>query len=428
MRVRSSLILASALTAVAAAPAPAAPPPNDTPAAPGVFEGYAAEGGPVGELQAVAELAEAQPDPGVPSCLGPSSFARTVWYVIPARDVPREFTVEATGRTTDPIDLAAFVANGPVLGTQMPNACSGVDAGGPATTEDAASAITLRVPAFHGILIQVGRRGVPQSPDDDRVILSLADIPLPPGVAPAGDRAGLATPRIPRDRGRTSVGLRGGTTTGEEPATPACPSYGGVWRRVVPRRSARLTFTVTGGHATSLAVFRGAKPLPDGFAGCVDREGPGPLMLPVRAEGGRSLWARIGMDRPDIGARATIHVRRSLRTDTESGGSCAGAQNPVVSGRLLGARTAAARNATRSLTFRFRVSRGPVCDARLTLTGPRGRVYARGRVAALRGRGQLVELPRVRRLARGRYRLRVEGAGLARVRTPVTSTVEFRLR
>src|SRR3954447_15759925 len=104
----AGLVLAMALTA---APAQAARPSNDVPggAAAGLFMPYAAENGTPTLLQATAELAEATPDAGVPRCLGPSSFARTVWYRLPASPVTTEVTLEATGRTLDVVDLAAFV-------------------------------------------------------------------------------------------------------------------------------------------------------------------------------------------------------------------------------------------------------------------------------------------------------------------------------
>ena len=46
-------------------------------------------------------------------CLGSGSFLRTVWYRIPATQTPRELTVEASGRTLNVVDLAAFVQPGP---------------------------------------------------------------------------------------------------------------------------------------------------------------------------------------------------------------------------------------------------------------------------------------------------------------------------
>ena len=105
------LTMTVALAAIVAPPpaATAAPPSNDSATAPDTFQSYTAENGTPSELQATAVPAEATPDFGVPRCLGPASFARTVWYVIPAESAPHEIAVEASGRTLDVVDLAAFV-------------------------------------------------------------------------------------------------------------------------------------------------------------------------------------------------------------------------------------------------------------------------------------------------------------------------------
>ena len=89
-------------------------------------------------MRARAELGEATADFGVPRCLGPASFARTVWYVIPPESAPHEISVEASGETLDVLDLAAFVqpqdAPGPVA--TQPNACDGIGAGGAAAVKE----------------------------------------------------------------------------------------------------------------------------------------------------------------------------------------------------------------------------------------------------------------------------------------------------
>ena len=109
---------------------------------------------------ATAELAEATPDPGVLPCLGSGSFARTVWYRIPATQAPRELTVEASGRTLGVVDLAAFVQAGPgQTSTRLPNVCAGAGVGGGDSAGDATSGLTIRVGAYRDVLIQVGRRG-----------------------------------------------------------------------------------------------------------------------------------------------------------------------------------------------------------------------------------------------------------------------------
>ena len=94
------------LLALLPAAAVAAPPPNDGPATPGAFAAVTAENGIPSEQQAIADLAEATPDTGVPRCLGDDSFERTVWLRIPEATAPREVTVEASGSTLEVVDLA----------------------------------------------------------------------------------------------------------------------------------------------------------------------------------------------------------------------------------------------------------------------------------------------------------------------------------
>src|SRR4051812_38313948 len=100
-------LLAAALTAPATPHAP--PPPNDAPTAPMGFTQVTAENGTPQNQQGIAELAEATPDRNVPRCLGPQSFERTVWFVVPPAATPQEIEVEASGRTLDVVDLAAYV-------------------------------------------------------------------------------------------------------------------------------------------------------------------------------------------------------------------------------------------------------------------------------------------------------------------------------
>jgi hypothetical protein len=75
----------------------------------------------------------------------------------------------------------------------------------------------------------------------------------------------------------------------------------------------------------------------------------------------------------------------------------------------------------------MRVRHGPLCGARLRLAGPKGKTYARGIAGIVRGT-QRVSLQRVRKLKRGRYRLRVDALGVAAIRTKIPSTLTFRLR
>jgi hypothetical protein len=290
--------------------AAASPPANDAPASAGEFTSYTAENGTPSALQAIAELAEAGPDRGVPRCLGPRSFARTVWYRVPAADTPRELSVEASGQTLDVLDLAAFVqdagASPAAQAPAQPNACAGAGAGAADAAEEPTAGVGLRVPAGHAVLIQVGRRGPRATPDEERAVLSLAQTTLSDRPSPAGDVATLATTRVRAGRD-LRVPLAGATLTGEDPAAAACPSLGSVWRRFVPRRSGSYVVSATGSAVGALTVFGGT--LPADALGCVNREGRGPLSLPVRAPAATPLWIRLGSDRPADSAAATLSIR-----------------------------------------------------------------------------------------------------------------------
>jgi hypothetical protein len=422
--------LTIALLAIALVPATAAaaPPPNDAPTAPAAFQGYSARNGFPIERQATAELAEATRDAAVVPCLGRTSMARTVWFVVPPGPNARELTFEAVGRTTDAIDLAAFVHAAGAPPSPRANACAGVGSGGDDATEDRTTALRLRVPAFHQVLLQVGRRGAPGSADDERAHITVEDIPLPPLGAPAGDRAGRATPRIGRS-GQSTVTLGGAATTPEDPAVPSCPAVAGVWRRVKPRRPGAWTVSVTGEQASAVSVFAGSTPRATALVGCVDRDGPGPLVLPVRLRSRATVWVRVGTDRPGPESQAVVGFRQRLPGDAESGGGCLASARPQVSGGpARSSRSAKALGATRAFELSLRARRGPVCAAAIELVGPGGVVYARGGVAALRGTPQRVTLRRTRRLRRGLYRLRIDAAALGGVRGRVPSTVLFRLR
>jgi hypothetical protein len=421
------LLLATLVAMLVAAPgAQAAPPANDGPGTPTPFAPYGTQMGASDDKQGVAELAEATGDAGVPKCFGSRSFTRTVWFRVDPATTPREVTIEASGRTLDVVDLAAYVTNGAALNTTRPNACNGAGAGGATSAEDRLSSLTLHVPAGLAVLVQVGRRGPAESPDDERAQLWQSEAPVT-NPAPLGDRADSTTPRIPRKSGRLFTALAGATTTHEDPATPECPSSGGIWRRWKVPRTGRYTFSVRGFHAGALAVFNG-KPRQSGLLGCVDREGNGPLTLPLRARKKRWLWARIGTDRAPTKSTAEISVRRTRRGDRLSGGVCLGASRPLVRGSLIGAPVARVRNRTRRLTVRVRTSKGPVCRARLTLIGPKKRTYGKVSVFTLRGSGQVISLRRTRRLVTGRYVLKMNGVGLAGVRRAVRTRVSFRLR
>jgi hypothetical protein len=428
MTLKAALMFALALVAALAPAAAADPPPNDAPAQAGAFGLYTAVNGTPTERVATAELAEATPDPGVLPCLGSGSFARTVWYRIPATQAPRELTVEASGRTLAVVDLAAFVQAGPgQTTTRLPNVCAGAGVGGGDSAGDATSGLTIRVGAYRDVLIQVGRRGPVASAPDEEVQLALYETELPVADGPDGDRAGSDTPSIPRG-GLTTVKLADATTTQEDPFVARCPAAASVWRRVRPPSSGRWTFTADGGDAATLSVFTGAHPTPNTVVGCVDRQGPGPMVLPVPARRKRLLWVRIGTDRPVNGSLAQLRFRRAARGDRPDGGACLpSVARPRVSGRLVGPASVRRQGRSRTLLLRLRISHAPLCGAQFTLTGPKGRTYARGTAGIVRS-SQVIGVVRLRKLRRGSYRLHVDSLGVGALRGAVPSTVTFRLR
>lgn len=330
---RALLVLVAAVAGLAApAAAVAAAPENDAPAGAAGFAPATAANGMPDERSAVASLAEATPDAGVPSCLGDGSFARTVWFRIPVADAPRELQVEAVGRTTGVLDLALFVQPATGAQTGEPNACAGVGSGAADASEEPTAGIVVRVPAGRSVLVQVGRRGPAGSADDERALVTLAERALPAG-APPGDAADDATPAIAP--GRPAVAPLGGATTSEEdPAQPVCPSLGGVWRRHVPEAAGPLTFVAAGTQVGTLTVFRGARPTAGGVVGCENRvRANGDLRLVVPgARAGEPLWVRLGTDRPPAEATGTIRVVR-------------GARAPVACAAPVGLRSLAVRPA-----------------------------------------------------------------------------------
>jgi hypothetical protein len=448
---RSSAGLVGAALALAAVPsaAPAAPPANDGASAPGAFAPYTAENGAPSEQQAIAELAEATPDGGVPACLGPLSFARTVWYRIPEQPGPQVITVEAAGRTLDVVDLAAFVQPLPVAGlppqtqTVEPNACFGVGAGGADAAEEPTSGLTLRVPAQQAVLLQVGRRGTPGSADDERATLSLLAEVEPDIGRPTGDRA-TAAPTIRADR-TEPVDLAGATITDEDPAQPACPSLGTVWRKLTPGRSGKRLIKVTGSRVSTLTVFSGTRPTADNVLDCVNREGRGSLQMVAPARRRTPLWIRLGTERSLDAAQADLSVSDGSRAtvidggpggfDPTSGGPAGGFPEACLRAQVERARVsgprlrgpAGALNRFRRIPFKLVVRGASVCDAEVSLFGPRGRLYAQGRVLRLTGR-RVVRLPRLRTIVDGTYRLRVRGVSAVGTRVRIRGGVRGRLR
>jgi hypothetical protein len=440
------VLTAAALTALPPA-ATAAPPPNDAPTSPGTFQPFTAENGTPTEFQATAELAEATPDFGVPRCLGPPSFARTVWYVIPAENAPHEISVEASGETLDVVDLAAFVQPQDAAGAvvNQPNACDGLGAGGDAAAEEPTSGISLRVPAGRAVLVQVGRRGARGTPDNERAIVSLDDRGLPtPAAAPPGDAAGPATP-LAASNANNVLPLTGATITEEDPAEPPCPSLGSVWRKVVPARTGSRLITANGSQAATLTVFQGAAPTGDNVLDCVDRAGGGALQMLVHARAHKPLWIRIGTDDPPDGSTASLRIDPGTGKFVVDGGpggfdpssfgpgggfpaecgradaSKASLSGPLFKGNLkqLGKRGA--------LTLTATIKKGPLCDFDARLVGPHGKVYAKARSIRLKGGRRRIRLARTRKLARGSYTLHVTALDALGDPVRVRSTVKAKL-
>jgi hypothetical protein len=434
-------ILAALLGGTSAAEA--SPPPNDAPWAAAEFSAYGAANGRPRDLQALAELAEATADPGVPRCLGAGAFARTAWFRVPAAASAQEIAIDAVGRTLDLVDLAAFVqpVGAGAIATSSPNACAGEGTGGAAVAEEAASGLVLRVAAGRAVLIQAGRRGVPGPPEDERALLSLDTRELARDPAPSGDAAGAATPIVPSRRTAT-VPLAGATLGGEDPAQPACPSPASVWRRFVPGGPGTRLISVTGRAASTLTVYAGARPTPDNARDCVLRSRYGALQLRVATERRRPLWIRIGTAKPAAGDAARVRVTDGTGATVVDGGP--GGFDPTPGGaggglpaaceraratraRVTGPRLSRAAARGRSVRMVIRMRRSALCDVTLKLVGPGGGAFATARAVRLAGR-RVVRLRRERRLVRGRYRLRVEAASELGGRVEVPSSVRGRLR
>lgn len=449
-------LAASASTASAAAPA------NDGPGGAVEFSVITAENGTPAERQGIAELVEATPDAGVARCLGADSFDRTVWFRVPSATVPRELSVEASGRTAVVLDIAAFVqpqgANAPV--TAEANACAGVGSGAADASEEPTAGVGLRVPAGRTVLVQIGRRGARGSAVDERAVVSLNARALEAVPAPAGDVADAATPALAA--GVTQVALGGATLTHEDPAQPPCPALGSVWRRVVPSSTGNLNVTAGGAQIGTLATFSGPLPTSDNVTGCVNRERPaGDLVLSVAATKGVPLWIRLGTDRPPADATGTIALDTGPpASDGGSGGGSPIGGNPPGGGakpdgkRPSGSRCPALgraprsgrrdtrvgfsavtgkatdRNRSRRLTVRIARLTGRRRSGRVVLVGPCKRIYARSAFVPLRT-GQRITLTRIagRKLAKGTYRLQVDVRRSTRgKRTYIPTTARFRLR
>jgi len=121
-------------------------------------------------------------------------------------------------------------------------------------------------------------------------------------------------------------------------------------------------------------------------------------------------------------------MRKAIRGDRLDGGACLpSVAGPSVRGTFVGPRKAKRAGRARTMLMRLTVTHGPLCGAHLTLTGPKGYTYARGIAGVVRGT-QLVGVQRVRKLKRGRYRLKIDALGVGAIRNPVPSTLTFRLK
>lgn len=408
-----------------------AAPPNDSPAGAGVFAPYAAPNGTPEQQEALADLGTATADPGVPRCLGPRSFARTVWYRVPESPAARLLTVEASGRTTAPIDLAAFVqpAVAPYAAgganTREPNACDGVGAGAGADAADRTSAVSLLVPAGSPVLFQVGRRGSAGATVDESVAVALESTDVSLAGAPRGDRA-TSAPRL--GQGSNRVDLAGATLTSEDPAEPPCPALGTVWRKVIAGSDGPRLISVSGHDAASLTVFTGRRPTGDSALDCVVRRTSGALQMVVPVRRRKPVWVRVGTDSFAGDEEVTVSVRNGAGARVINGGP--GGFDPTPGGPAGGlpgfcdsADATAARlsgpslrggpgdlNRVLRIPLRVRLTGSALCDATVRLLGPGGRVYAQGRYPALRRGGlRRLTIPRLRTFVPGRYRLEATG-------------------
>ncbi len=330
-------LFAAALAAALLVPSGAAsalPPGNDPVTAASPFAPYTAANGVPFDQQAIAELAEATADAGIVRCLGEDSFERTVWFFVPAAAVATEVTVDASGRTLDPIDLALFVqpevttAPAGSVNHKVPNTCAGLGDGGASGAIEPGNAVSARVPPNHQVFVQVGRRGAAGTPDDERAVLSLRVAPIPTFTPVLGDRAEPLTP-VARAKRPTEVPLANATITRDDAATPPCPSLGTVWRRLIPGNSVPRRVSVSGGDASTLAVFAGDLPAFGRPLDCVVRDGPGRMEMIVPVRKGQTTWIRVGTD--DLLANpATIRVGEAPEQRVVDGGS--GGVDPTPGG------------------------------------------------------------------------------------------------
>ncbi|WP_354701162.1 hypothetical protein DSM112329_01469 [Paraconexibacter sp. AEG42_29] len=425
----SALVSVAVVVAVLSVPAGAgaAAPANDAPAGAIPFATFTAENGVPTEQQAEADLAEATPDAGVPRCLGSGSFARTVWFTVPAADVPRRVRVEALSpslETAETPDVAAFVqpmaAAGPL--TAEPQACDGAGkaggaGGGRAGTAagpDPGAGVELRVPAGRVVLVQIGRRTGQRA---TRVVASLRLTNLPSDRAPRGDVAKGAP--VLRSGTSALVALGGATLTQEDPAQPACPASGTVWRRFSVPDAGRIRVAARGAAVSTLTLFRGSRPTGTNAVACANRGSASAPSRPV-VEAAQlvaltttvarpgTVWLRVGTDAPGAGERARVAVA-GVCDPAPFATSTAARRRPSV--RVTSSGAAAAVSGGRRPRVKVRVSGGCLRGVRVTLTRAGGGTVATGTVARVHPGTRTLTLrrggPGSRGAAAGRYRLRV---------------------
>lgn len=303
---RRSLITGAGVVALAVpAIAFAAAPANDTPEGAGDFQAFTSgnsNGENAAEREGLVDLTEATADKGIRRCLGPKSFARTVWFKIPAADTPQLVRVEASspsGGTSEVPDLALYASTE----TREAQACDGPAAGERSTS---AAAVEARVPAGAAGLVQIGRTA---GQTEAAAVASLRTIALPATKAPKGDIAGKA-PRLPVGKARR-VPLGGATLTAEDPAQPACPAAATVWRRTKITRAGKYRIVARGAAAGSITAFVGKKPTANGAKACANRRNAaGAVALKVALKRGTTLWTRVGADAPAASASSKLRVKR----------------------------------------------------------------------------------------------------------------------
>jgi hypothetical protein len=328
--------------------------------------------------------------------------------------------------------------------TSEPNACFGLGAGGSDAAEEPTSGLTVRVPARRPVLIQVGARGAAAAAADEDALVSLSVDALADSGTPAGDRGDKTAPTARQNRSNI-VDLSGASITEEDPAQPACPSLGTVWRKFRAGKAGKRHISVSGGSVNTLTVFRGKRPRGVNPVDCVNRETGGLLEMNVPVKRRQYLWIRLGTDRPLDGAEAQLRITDGTRKTVIDGGPGGADPTPwgpaggfpgacftsdVKRARVRGSALRGSPGAFNRLSrFRLalRISGAPICDAEVSLIGPRKRVYAQGRAVRLKGKPR-VTLSRLRTFRRGAYRVRVTGMDLLGNRVNVRTSIRGTLR